>query len=174
MPLTLNSYSVDQTHYWGKCLSRILVPGDILALIGELGSGKTELVRGVCQGLGVSGTIFSPSFVRVHRYQIQFSGERDNKEPQIATRFIKSVYHADFYLAKSPQDVKDYDLEELASTDAVIAIEWADLYPDDVPSNALWIYLEWSGKQFNQRRITCTRLTPGEWNFVSLKSSIKM
>lgn len=163
MPLTLVSRSVEETHQWGALLAQLLHPGDIVALAGELGSGKTELVRGICQGLGCEARVSSPSFVRVHRYQ------RDDERTPVSnetdrlmalTPFsspISTVYHADFYLARSLPDAQEYGLEELAQWGGLVIVEWANRYPQLLPEGSLWISLKTEPEEPCWRLITLTR-----------------
>lgn len=118
MMITFASRSVADTYQAGRQLAAMLRPGDVVLLIGELGAGKTALVSGIAEGLGIENTITSPTFVLVKRYD---SG------------FIPLV-HADAYRLGTTGEFEDLDLLT-SSRDAILAIEWGDaiagLVPDD-------------------------------------------
>lgn len=127
-----------------------LSSGDIVALTGELGAGKTEFARGICQGLGYSGEVSSPSFVRVHYYNLQPAIQ--NSKPK-----IQNVIHSDFYLAKSLEDALDYGLDELYGGENLILIEWAERFPAALPKQYWHVFIEFSPDDENHRRITINK-----------------
>lgn len=94
------------TFAFGQRLAGVLRPGDLLVLIGPLGAGKTALVQGIGAGLGVSGTVVSPTFViaRVHKGKLP-------------------LVHVDAYRLQSLDEVDDLDLD-VDTADAVTAVEW--------------------------------------------------
>jgi len=98
---------VEETHELGRRLGRVLEAGDVVALEGDLGTGKTELVKGVAEGLGVTSAVHSPTFVLHHRYQGRLP-----------------VEHYDLYRLEGMAWV-DTGLDEPAP-DAVTVIEWPD------------------------------------------------
>jgi len=100
--------SVEETIALGKEVAQRLNPGDVVYLYGELGSGKTVFVKGVCQGLEVDDEITSPSFVIATEYQGRLP-----------------VSHIDLYRL-DPIDVLDMHIEEYFSKSGVTLIEWAD------------------------------------------------
>ena len=108
-PNTLDfiSHSETQTRRLGHRLAALLKPGDVLALVGDLGSGKTRWVQGVCQGLDVTDIVNSPTFTLVNEYQ--------GRCP---------VYHIDLYRLDRVNDFEDIGLDELLYARAVTAIEW--------------------------------------------------
>src|SRR5438876_11336113 len=69
MTTSVNTASVDETREVGRRLGLVVEPGDVIALEGELGTGKTELVKGIAEALGVSSGVHSPTFVLHHRYR---------------------------------------------------------------------------------------------------------
>jgi len=117
-------------------LARLLKPGDAVGLVGELGAGKTEFVRGIVAALGTPSEVSSPSFVRLHSY---------GGEPPL--------HHADFYLAKSEDDAADYGLDELLANGAIVLVEWADRFPHLLPEDAWWVWIEWPGQALEVRSI---------------------
>lgn len=127
--LELLLLSPTQTHVLGRAIGRVLREGDVLALTGELGSGKTALVRGVATGLGVaSATVSSPTFVLVHEYQGRLP-----------------FFHLDLYRLKEPTEAEAIGLSDYVTESGVTAVEWADRFPFLLPQDHLGICLwHWS------------------------------
>ena len=110
--------------------------GDVLALTGDLGSGKTQFVKGLVAGLGAKTTATSPTFTLIHEY----SGGR------------LPIYHFDFFRIEDRQSAERLGLDEYFFSDGVSVIEWADRFSDLIPKNARWISFE--TKSETQRAIT--------------------
>ena len=110
--------------------------GSVLALQGELGSGKTLFTRGFVSGMGSTATVFSPTFTIVHEY-------RDGRLP---------VYHFDLFRIENSRSLDRLGLDDYFFGDGVSVIEWADRFPQFVPEHARWILFEI--KSQNQRAIT--------------------
>lgn len=110
----------------------------IVALTGELGSGKTAFVQGFAKGLGIKGKIISPTFVLIRQHLIPKSK--------------KILYHIDFYRLEGFKSLKELGLEEILSNhNALVLIEWAEKAEDILPKNTLWIKFENLGG--NKRKI---------------------
>lgn len=129
--LELITHSPAQTCQLGWLLGRLLRPGDVVCLQGELGSGKTCLARGVGSGLGVSGVVRSPSFVLINEHPSTGSGPR--------------FYHVDLYRIRGVADALALGLEEYLYGDGVTVIEWAERARKVIPSERLWITLSHLG-----------------------------
>ena len=112
------SRSVADTYQAGRQLAAMLRPGDVVLLVGELGAGKTALVSGIAEGLGVDEQVTSPTFVLVKRYDSGFT----------------PLVHADVYRLGTTGEFEDLDLLA-GSGDAILVVEWGDtvatLVPDD-------------------------------------------
>lgn len=108
----------------GRRLGRAAVAETALALIGDLGAGKTALVRGLAEGLGVETRVVSPTFVLV-------SSHEGGRLP---------LWHADLYRLSSRADVRELGLREL-SREGVLAVEWADRAIEELPADHLRIDL---------------------------------
>ncbi len=117
--------SPEETEALGVELSRILLPGDIIGLVGELGSGKTCFVRGIAKGLGAMGYVKSPSFTLINVYEnFQAMPVEANEEG------VTALYHIDLYRIKNKDEFHDAGLEEYIYGKGVSVIEWADKIPE--------------------------------------------
>ncbi|MFZ5915983.1 MAG: tRNA (adenosine(37)-N6)-threonylcarbamoyltransferase complex ATPase subunit type 1 TsaE [Chloroflexota bacterium] len=126
--LDVISHSEAQTHRLGMRLAGLLQPGDVLALAGELGTGKTRLVQGLGSGLGVVEAIVSPTFTLVREY----------RGPAIRL----PLYHIDLYRIQDATETATFGLEDYLFGDGVCAIEWADrLAAGQLPEAHLWLDL---------------------------------
>lgn len=121
----IQSHSPDETIGAGMWLASKLKCGDVVALIGELGSGKTVFIQGVCQGLGVKVPVTSPTFTLIHEYE--------GKWP---------VYHFDFYRINSVEEMTELGCEEYFYGDGVSLIEWADKVLEVLPEKRFEVYLK--------------------------------
>ena len=119
------SQSEDETFCYGKELSSEFVPGDVIALVGNLGSGKTVLTKGIASGIGVNEVVNSPTFKLI--------GEYKSNPP---------LFHFDFYRIKSPKEIIDFGIEYYYSAKGICVIEWADLFPNLIPNNSKWFYFQ--------------------------------
>ena len=119
------------TEEFGMKLASSLEPGDIVALIGDLGTGKTTLTKYIAKGLGVTGNIDSPTFNIVKEHK---SG-------------IIPLFHFDVYRLSSGDELLDIGADEYFYSDGVCIIEWADIVADVVPEKAKVILIEYGEKQ---------------------------
>jgi tRNA threonylcarbamoyladenosine biosynthesis protein TsaE len=130
------SKSVADTDRLGRRIGRALQGGEIVALYGELGSGKTALVRGMAAGLGASPrTVSSPTFVLIHEYHGRVR-----------------LAHADLYRLDSAADLTHIGLSDYDDGRTVTVIEWADKAGDELPADRLEIHLR--HRSPNVREIT--------------------
>jgi tRNA threonylcarbamoyladenosine biosynthesis protein TsaE len=120
------SKSVEETMEEGRRYARAARPGDVFALTGDLGAGKTQFVKGFVAGLDSKADVTSPTFVLVHEY-----GE--GRLP---------VYHFDFYRVENRDALARLGFDDYVFDDGVSLIEWADRYGDLVPSDATWLSFE--------------------------------
>lgn len=119
---TLVSHSAEETEQIGQALGRFLQPGDVIALSGDLGAGKTCLTRGIARGLGITDPVTSPTFILVGEY---------------ATARGFPLYHADCYRLgdAAAAEAESIGLDEMMEGPGVAVVEWAEriecLLPDD-------------------------------------------
>ena len=130
--ILIHSTSPHTTLELGKSIGKGLAPGDVIALIGELGAGKTVFTKGIALGLGIKGDkiVVSPSFTLVNRYF--------GKIP---------LYHIDLYRLNSSSELKDLGLEEFIYGNGVTVIEWAQKFPEILPQELLEISFEILGEK---------------------------
>ena len=119
------------TEEFGMKLASSLEPGDIVALIGDLGTGKTALTKYIAKGLGVTENIDSPTFNIV----------KEHKSGRIP------LFHFDVYRLSSGDELLDIGADEYFYSDGVCIIEWADIVADVVPEKAKVILIEYGEKQ---------------------------
>jgi tRNA threonylcarbamoyladenosine biosynthesis protein TsaE len=133
---SFTSNSPAETEAFGRQFAQDLGAGSVLALSGELGSGKTQFVKGLVAGLGSDVAVTSPTFTIVHEY----AGGR------------LPVYHFDFFRLEDRQSLAQLGLDDYFFGEGVCVIEWADRLPDLIPEKAHWIAFEM--KSENTRLIT--------------------
>jgi tRNA threonylcarbamoyladenosine biosynthesis protein TsaE len=134
--VTFISNSPAETEAIGRQVAENIGVGSVLALKGDLGSGKTLFVKGVVNGLGSSADVTSPTFTILHEY-------RGGRLP---------VYHFDLFRVENPQALARLGLDDYFFGDGISVIEWADRFPEFVPEQARWIFFEI--KSETQRAIT--------------------
>jgi tRNA threonylcarbamoyladenosine biosynthesis protein TsaE len=132
---TIQSTSPAQTMLLGRCLATALRAGDLLALEGQLGAGKTCFVQGLAEGLGVRGRVASPTFIvmRCHPGPLP-------------------LFHADAYRLGSAEELLDVGLEDWLQ-EGVVAVEWADQVLGAFPHD--YLVIEISGED-DARALTFT------------------
>src|SRR5215469_12097800 len=119
------------TQAFGRRLGQRLWPGVVVALIGELGAGKTQLTRAIAEGLGIADNriVTSPTFVLIQEYEARLP-----------------IYHFDAYRLRSEGEFFDLGAHEYFDGDGVCLIEWADRVPGCLPRERLSIRLEITGE----------------------------
>ncbi|HEX8311950.1 MAG TPA: tRNA (adenosine(37)-N6)-threonylcarbamoyltransferase complex ATPase subunit type 1 TsaE [Chthoniobacteraceae bacterium] len=113
----ITSHNAAETLEFGRELGAELCAGDVIALAGDLGAGKTHFVKGVAAGLGHTGEVTSPTFTLVHEY----TGGR------------LPLFHFDFYRLESAEEVLQIGFEDYLTSGGVLIIEWADKFADLLP-----------------------------------------
>ena len=120
----------EETAALGEALGRTLGPGDVVALYGELGSGKTCLVQGLVRGLGVTSAATSPTFVLINEYRGRLP-----------------VHHVDAYRTGSLTELMDLGLLDLMGGDGVTLLEWADRAEPLLPARTIRVRIEGVGDE---------------------------
>lgn len=121
----------DETRLLAEELGRLLQPGDVIGLVGELGSGKTLFSQGLAQGLQVPEIFYitSPTFAIINEYPGRIA-----------------FYHLDLYRVATATDLSDLGLEEILYGEGAVAIEWAEKLGDYLPGERLEVHLAISGE----------------------------
>lgn len=128
------SQSVAETMQFGRQLASALKPGDVVALSGDLGTGKTCLVKGIAAGLGITHAVTSPTFTLIHDYG--------------------SLVHIDLYRLDSEREALHIGIEEYLPGKSITVIEWAERITPLLPAHTKRIHL--SVVDENSRRIEVT------------------
>lgn len=124
----LYTNSEKETMDFGQMVGKHAENDLFIALAGDLGTGKTHFVQGLAKGMGISGVVGSPTFTIMNYY--------DGKLP---------LKHFDFYRLRSLSELYGIGWEEYSAGGVTVA-EWADMFPEAVPPEALWIRLENTGE----------------------------
>lgn len=133
--------SVESTTSLGLKLGKLLNPGDIICLTGDLGTGKTHITKGIAQGLDIQEHITSPTFTIVNEYD---SGRL-------------KLYHFDVYRVSDPDEIYAIGFDDYIFSNGVSIIEWANYIEEILPSEYLHILIEKDlEKGENFRKITLT------------------
>ncbi|MDP0491206.1 MAG: tRNA (adenosine(37)-N6)-threonylcarbamoyltransferase complex ATPase subunit type 1 TsaE [Verrucomicrobiota bacterium JB023] len=121
MELPLTCPTEADLHQAGYLLGQEMKAGSLVALIGDLGAGKTHLTKGLVQGLGCEEVVTSPTFSLVQEYH-------GGRVP---------VYHFDFYRLQSEEELFSLGWDDYLEAGGVVIAEWANLFPDFIPADAL-------------------------------------
>ena len=137
------THSEDDTIELGRRIALELPRRAVVLLIGNLGTGKTTLAKGILNGLGVAEPedVSSPTFTLIHEYG------------------AGRAYHVDLYRLETPAQVATLGLEEILDRDAVVLIEWGERFPEMLPQPRFEIRLGAQGD--NSRRIVMERAPSG-------------
>lgn len=129
----------EDTKEFGLELGRKAKPGQVLALIGDLGTGKTTLTKYVAEGLGIEDHIISPTFTIIREYE---SGRLP-------------LYHFDVYRIGDPDELFNIGAHDYFYGNGLCVVEWADLVEEELPEDTMYIYIEYGSKE-GERIYRCT------------------
>jgi len=138
MTREITTQSAEETIAFGRTLTELLAPPRLVLLRGDLGAGKTTLVKGIAAGFGAEDEedVTSPTFTLVHEYR----GPRAN------------LYHIDLYRVDTQRELETLGLDDLRSEGSVLLIEWGEKFPLLLRERDVEISLERQSE--NERRIT--------------------
>ena len=141
---TIQTSSPEATRSLAERLGRLLLPGDVIALVGELGSGKTLFSQGLARGLGVPQTFYitSPTFAIINEYP--------GRVP---------FYHLDLYRVSDRAEFPELGLKGILYGEGAVAIEWAERLGEDLPAERLEVHLSFQGE--TDRRIAFSAFGDG-------------
>lgn len=138
--MTFTSKSAVETKTWARQLAGQFLGGEVIALDGELGAGKTVVSQGIAEGLGIKQIVNSPTFVLMKVYPVKNHGA------------IKNLVHVDTYRLTSPEDLLAIGLQDyLGQAQTVVVVEWASKIKKILPSKTKYFKLEHQSE--NQRLI---------------------
>ena len=126
MAPTTTLHTAEDALAWGAQLAPTLAAGDVIALCGTLGAGKTQITRGIVVGMNSRAAVTSPTFTLVHEYL-------DGRLP---------IFHFDFYRMDSAAEVIGIGWDEFLTEPGLIIVEWADMFPDLLPPHTRWFHIE--------------------------------
>lgn len=151
--LTLETNSVEETEEVGEIMGRSLKGGEVIALEGGLGAGKTALIRGLARGLGIKDhEISSPTFVFLH--------EHHGRLP---------LAHLDLFRIGSPSDLPDLGIQDYLESSWVVAVEWAERAALYLPEDRLTIRMSETENHHHRRLMLHTSNPCYEAVFSELK-----
>jgi len=128
----LVSNSPKETFDLGRLIADKLKDGDVVALRGTLGSGKTALAKGIAGGLGIEENLTSPTYTIINEYK-----KDDSSSP---------LYHIDVYRLSGDKDFEDIGGVEILNSQGISLVEWSERIPKSLPKNAIAISLEITGQ----------------------------
>lgn len=131
--------SPKQTEKIGTDLAKSLKGGEIIALYGMLGAGKTVFVQGLAKGLGIKRRVLSPTFVFMRSYQAKIKGKS------------LDFYHLDMYRGDDT-DFGSLGLSEIFNPNSIVVLEWAEKIDKYLPKNTIKVFIE--QKDVKTRKIT--------------------
>ena len=126
MEKVFETYSPEETLEIGKLLGENAAPGEVYALIGDLGAGKTVFTKGFAQGLGIEEPVNSPTFTILQIYE-------EGRIP---------LYHFDEYRIEEPEEMEEVGFDEYIDGDGVCLIEWAGRIGDLLPPEVIVVRIE--------------------------------
>jgi tRNA threonylcarbamoyladenosine biosynthesis protein TsaE len=135
----ITTRSVDETQKLGEIIGTAITDGTVLALTGDLGSGKTAFVQGLARGLEVPDDYYitSPSYTLINEYPGRYS-----------------LFHVDLYRILNPMDMEDIGLYEILHNSGIVAIEWADRIGQKLMPDSITIHFEITGDETRKISIT--------------------
>jgi len=140
----ITTHSVDATKTLGKNIGRWITSGTVLALYGDLGSGKTSFVQGLAKGLEVPDHYYitSPSYTLINEYPGRFR-----------------LFHVDLYRISDIMELEDIGFYEILDGNAVVAIEWADRIGNGLLPNPINIHFRITSDETREITISATEFT---------------
>ncbi len=132
----ISSQGAEETHREGKIFGSGLKSGDVVALTGDLGAGKTVFTQGICEGLAIESSVISPTFTILNEYE---------GSPKI--------FHFDAFRLENPKEFISIGFEDYLLEEGVCIIEWADKVMDLLPERTIWINFFHSENEETRREL---------------------
>lgn len=140
------THSPAQTQALGAALAAELEPGAVVAFRGDLGSGKTCMIQGLCQALKVEDYVTSPTFILINEYGAELGGKK------------LPVYHFDLYRLGGEDELEALGAEEYFYGDGICLVEWAERAGDLLPAKRVEVGLEYLHD--DERKVVVVHLDP--------------
>ncbi len=134
---TITSASVEKTQALGARLGQLVRAGDVIALQGDLGAGKTNFVQGLARGMTITEEVNSPTFILANEYHT-------GRLP---------LYHIDAYRVADAAEAEGFGLDDYLNGEGVTVIEWAERVREALPHDVLWLTLEYKSENERVLRI---------------------
>lgn len=139
MKTVFHSHSSNETENFGSQLAKSLNPGDVVALFGDLGAGKTAFTRGLAKGIGFDGEVSSPTFALVHEYPGNIP-----------------IYHFDMYRITTWDDLYSTGFFDYLDMGGILVIEWSENIENCLPDGTIRVSIAKNDNE-NERIITLQR-----------------
>ena len=133
-----STHSPEETQALGQALGVTLTPGAVVAFRGDLGSGKTCMIQGICHAFQVRDYVTSPTFILINEY----AGKRAER--------VVPIYHFDLYRLSGEDDLEGLGAEEYFYGDGICLVEWAERADELLPENRVDVALEYGGEELRQ------------------------
>jgi tRNA threonylcarbamoyladenosine biosynthesis protein TsaE len=130
--------TLDELQAFGERLGASLKPGTLIALQGDLGTGKTTLAQAICRGVGILEDVTSPTFALVNEYHVNRG----------------SVFHLDLYRLSGPADLTNLAWDDIVNSGEIVIIEWPERAGDRLPDEAVRIRLDYIPGDDGRRLLT--------------------
>ena len=136
---TIETHTSEETREFARQMGRKVQPGTVIALVGDLGAGKTVFAKGFAEGLGITSPVSSPTFTIVRGYE-------EGRLP---------LYHFDVYRIGDISEMDEIGYEDCFYGEGVSLVEWADAVDEIMPPDTVWVTIEKDpAKGFDYRKVT--------------------
>ena len=141
MTKTFRTHSPEETQAIGEQFGQTLKPGDVIALIGDLGAGKTCLTQGIARGVGIptDQVVNSPSYTLINEYEGEIP-----------------IYHIDLYRLQHHDEIIELGLEEYLEGDGICIIEWAERMLEMLPEHYIRMQIRWEDESTRTIELHCS------------------
>jgi len=140
--------SIEETKKLARDIASEFKGGEVVALVGDLGAGKTTFTQGIAEYFGVREHVSSPTFALINEYKITKTQKLKTKKA------LKKIIHIDCYRLDSPEELVEIGIEDYFNRDdVVILIEWAEKVKDILPKQTRWIRFEHNENEKENERI---------------------
>ncbi len=141
MSKTFITNSKKETQKLARDFAKTIKAGDVIALFGDLGSGKTTFAQGLASGLGIKKKVMSPTFIFMRSY------------PIVLHKIPVTLHHLDLYRGQDEKDFKSLGLNEIFTQDSIVVLEWADRIKRILPKKRIDIFFEIKNEQKRKIKI---------------------